>query len=77
MAKLNDGEAVLAGCLAIILVVVISLGFMALAGLVLAYCWNTFLVPNVEAQLPLLTWWQGAIGFLGLRMLFRLFRSSK
>ena len=56
----------------ILLVLGLSLGIFALAGVVIAYLWNTFVVPNVDADLPTLLWWQASLILLGLRMLFGL-----
>jgi len=76
-AGITGGFAVAVILFVLVLVLIISFGIYALAGLAVAYCWNVFLVPNVEAQLPTLVWWQAAIGLLGLRMLAGLILPSR
>jgi len=47
----------------------VNLGVFAIAGLLFAYLWNTFVVPNVGSDLPTLLWWQAGLALLALRVL--------
>jgi zinc transporter ZupT len=47
-----------------------SLSVMALAGWVVAWAWNSFLVPN--SDIATIVWWQAALGILGVRMILGL-----
>jgi hypothetical protein len=76
-AGITGGLAV-AIFVAILLVVIgLSVGIFAIAGVVVAYTWNTFVVPNVDADLPTLLWWQASLILLGLRMLFGLITPTR
>jgi hypothetical protein len=74
--KLTTSEAtagaVLLGLVAVLLVLCISLGLMAVGGVIVAWAWNTLLVPNVTAELPVILWWQAALGILAVRFVIGL-----
>lgn len=69
---ITGGLAVTIFVAVLLLVLGLSLGIFALAGVVVAYVWNTFVVTSVDADLPTLLWWQASLILLGLRMLFGL-----
>jgi len=52
----------------IALVLALNLGIFALLGVLIAYVWNTFVVPSVDADLPTLLWWQASLILLALRV---------
>jgi|GEM_PF-3699660 len=54
----------------VFVLLLLNLGVYALLGLVFAYLWNTFVVPNVGTHLPLLLWWQAGLLLLALRVFF-------
>jgi len=58
-----------------ILIILFALAVFGVVGGVMAYVWNTFVVPNVAADLPILLWWQAALGVLALRMLVGIIRN--
>lgn len=53
----------------LVVVLGLSMGVFALCGLLFAYLWNTFVVPNVGTELPTLIWWQASLILLALRVL--------
>ena len=57
------------GLIVVLFVLALNLGIFALIGVGVAWAWNTVLIPNVATELPVITWWQAALGLLGLRML--------
>lgn len=57
-----------------ILIILFALAVFGVVGGVLAYVWNTFVVPSVAADLPTLLWWQAALGVVALRVLVGVFR---
>lgn len=72
MSKPNEAEVVLAGCLGVLLIMMLNIIAMCIGGIVLAWCWNIFLVPSTE--MPALTWYQGAIGIFAIRFVLGFFR---
>jgi hypothetical protein len=74
---ITGGLAVTIFVAVLLLVLGLSLGIFALAGVVVAYVWNTFVVTNVDADLPTLLWWQASLILLGLRMLFGLIMPTR
>lgn len=71
-AGITGGLAVLLFLAVALITVGISLGIFALVGALVAYLWNTMVVPNVDAHLPTVLWWQAAALLLGIRIVFGL-----
>ena len=76
-AGITGGAAVAIVLSCVLFVLCFSLCIFALAGLVTAYGWNEFVVPNVDADLPTLVWWQAGAILICLRMLFGLIMPSR
>ena len=74
-AGITGGAAVFLMFALVMFVLAVNLGIFALVGVVLAYLWNTLLLPNVDADLPIVLWWQAALAFLGARMLLGLLKN--
>jgi hypothetical protein len=66
---MNDAVKVIGGLLvaglAIAFVILLNLALFALMGVCGAWLWNAYLVPVTE--LPLIAWWEFALGLLVLR----------
>ena len=67
--EMNDAEKVFAMVFALILFFVLNLAVFAVMGVVIAYFWNNFLIPNVDLTLSAISWWQAAIGVWLVRIL--------
>jgi len=69
MNDLTDTEKVFTVVLGFVLFLFLGFALLAIVGAVIAYFWNNFLVPNVDSTLPVITWWQAAIGLWLVRIL--------
>jgi hypothetical protein len=79
LKKIKTSDATAAISLAFLLMAgVLMLAFVcyAIGGLLIAWAWNAFLVPNVEV-VPAIVWWQGALGLLGIRFILGLLSPRK
>jgi hypothetical protein len=74
---ITGATAVVLMIVVIVGVLALNLGIFALIGLLFAYLWNTFVVPNVGADLPTLVWWQAALLLLALRVLMGIIMPSR
>jgi hypothetical protein len=64
--------------IAIILFVLgLNLCIFAVVGVLFAYLWNTFVVPNVGAELPTLLWWQAGLVLMALRVFMGIITPSR
>lgn len=79
LKKIKTSDLPVAISLAFLLLAgVLMLSFVcyAIGGLLIAWAWNAFLVPNVEG-VPTILWWQGALGLLGIRFILGLLSPRK
>jgi hypothetical protein len=76
-AGITGGLAVVIFVTVLLFVIGLSALIFGIAGAVVAYVWNTFVVTNVDADLPTLLWWQASLILLGLRMLFGLIMPTR